>query len=131
MNIQEPEPGSTFVVPNYKGFPITRGQGILYFRTGWAPAKTWEEVQAWYQEALDDPEDDTTEPFRPRYMVLGDYVAETRKFKVGDRVRYQTEMGREQGSITRIRKPEELYDYNVKTTQGTIGYYEFELEAVK
>lgn len=64
----EPPKGS-IVTDNGNGFPITRGQGNRWFRNGWSGGKTWAEVLEWHQEALDDPDDDTSEPYQPVVMV--------------------------------------------------------------
>lgn len=69
MTIAEPAPGTIYTDNGY-GFPITRGIADRHYRVGWPPTgKTWAEVLAWHQAAIDDPDDDTTEPFVPVRMV--------------------------------------------------------------
>lgn len=64
----EPPEGS-IITDAGRGYPITRGQGALWFRAGWPDGKTWEQVLAWHQEAIDDPDDDTVDAFSPVLML--------------------------------------------------------------
>lgn len=51
---KEPPPGSIVVFGDGKGYPVTRGIGHLWFRTGWSGGKTWDEVVEFHADC-DEP----------------------------------------------------------------------------
>jgi hypothetical protein len=67
---REPEPPiGSIVTDNGKGWPWVRTVGGKWTRDACVTFLTWAEVYAWCQRAVDDPDDDTTDPFIPVVMV--------------------------------------------------------------
>ncbi len=60
---EEPPVGS-IVVDSHGGWPFIHAVGGWY-RGDDVRNATWDEVYAWHQRAVDDPDDETVEPFDP------------------------------------------------------------------
>lgn len=58
----------TVVTDDGSGYPLVRTVGG-WMRVGWERSKSWAQVLEWHQEAIDNPDDDTTEPFKPVIMM--------------------------------------------------------------
>lgn len=70
----QPTPRDTFspgdsITDAGRGYPWTKNIDGTWWRVGQQEPFTWEQVLAWHQAALDNTDDETTQPFRPVLMV--------------------------------------------------------------
>ena len=66
--IKDTFPVGAIITDGGMGWPWIKTVGGNWFRQG-SNRMTWGEVLAWHQSAIDDPDDETTDPFEPVLML--------------------------------------------------------------
>lgn len=70
MTIAEPDvPAGTIITDGGKGVPFQKNVLGTWRREGVAQPLSWADILRRHDEAVADPDDDTTEPFNPVVMV--------------------------------------------------------------